>query len=278
MEEVLPIGSVAALNKELQDLRKQQELATDTTAWQNYQTQIDALTGKVKILKGQIVDPGKIQRGVGASVLGMAIGQEQLNDVESQLNALLPEGGIKIPAKLEINTDSLNGISNSGKQMGESWKAAVNAIQSVGGALTQIEDPAARVAGTVAQAIATIALGYAQATAEASKLGPAGWIAFAATGLATMLTTISSIKSATKGFAEGGIIKGRSMSGDNNIIGVNDGEVILNRAQQGNIVSQMDGGREGTAYRPSYISGEQIYLALNRYTRRTGRGEIVTWK
>lgn len=276
VEEVIPVGSVAALNKELQDLRKQQELATDTTAWQDYQAKIDELTSKVKILKGQIADPGKMQKGVGASVLGMAIGQEQLNNVESQLKALLPEGGIKIPAKLEINTGN---TQQQSKEMAKDWQQAASAIQSVGSAMQQIEDPAVKVAGTVAQAVATIALAYAEASAMAAKTtGPWGWIAFAATGLATMLTTISSIKSATKGFAEGGIINGRSMSGDNNIIGVNDGEVILNRAQQGNIASQLSSERESGAYRPSYISGEQIYLALNRYTRRTGRGEIVTWK
>lgn len=275
VEEVLPVGSVAALNKELQDLRKQQELATDTTAWQDYQTKIDELTSKVKILKGQIADPNKIQKGVGASVLGMAIGQEQLNDVESQLKALLPEGGIKIPAKLEINTGN---TQQQSKEMAKDWQQAASAIQSVGSAMQQIEDPAVKVAGTVAQAVATIALAYAEASVMAAKTGPWGWIAFAATGLATMLTTISSIKSATKGFAEGGIVRGLSKSGDNNIIGVNDSELILNRAQQGIIASQLSSERDSGVYRPSYISGEQIYLALNRYTRRTGRGEIVTWK
>ena len=275
VEEVLPVGSVAALNKELQDLRKQQELATDTTAWQDYQTKIDELTSKVKILKGQIADPNKIQKGVGASVLGIAIGQEQLNDVESQLKALLPEGGIKIPAKLEINTGN---TQQQSKEMAKDWQQAASAIQSVGSAMQQIEDPAVKVAGTVAQAVATIALAYAEASAMAAKTGPWGWIAFAATGLATMLTTISSIKSATKGFSEGGIVRGLSKSGDNNIIGVNDSELILNRAQQGIIASQLSSERDSGVYRPSYISGEQIYLALNRYTRRTGRGEIVTWK
>lgn len=276
VEEVLPVGSVAALNKEIQELRKEQEKVTDITAWQNYQTQIDALTGKVKILKGQIADPNKMQKGGGASVLGLAIGQDELNNVESQLKAMLPKDGIKIPAKIEINTD---GITQQSKEMTKDWQSAANAIQSVGQAMQQIEDPTVRVAGTVAQAIATIALSYAEAMKIAAETtGPWGWIGFAGTGLATMLSTIAAIKSATKGYAEGGQFRGKSMSGDNNIIGINDGEVILNRAQQGNIASQLDGGREGAAYRPSYISGEQIYLALNRYTRRTGRGEIVTWR
>jgi methyl-accepting chemotaxis protein len=37
VEEILPVGSVAALNKELSDLRKQQEVATDTAGWRAQQ-------------------------------------------------------------------------------------------------------------------------------------------------------------------------------------------------------------------------------------------------
>lgn len=276
VEEVLPVGSVAALNKEIQELRKEQEKVTDITAWQEYQTQIDALTGKVKILKGQIADPNKIQKGGGTSVLGLAIGQDELSNVEKQLADMLPKDGIKIPAKIDLKTDN---ITQQSKEMTNDWKQAASAIQSVGQAMQSIEDPVTKVSGTVAQAIATIALSYAEAMKVAAETtGPWGWIGLAGTGLATMLSTISAIKSAVKGYAEGGRFRGKSMSGDNNIIGINDGEVILNRAQQGNIASQLDGGREGGSYRPSYISGEQIYLALNRYTRRTGRGEIVTWR
>ena len=49
-----PAGSVAALNKELADLRKKQELATDTTTWTNYQKKIDETTAKIALLKGEI--------------------------------------------------------------------------------------------------------------------------------------------------------------------------------------------------------------------------------
>ena len=60
---------------------------------------------------------------------------------------------------------------------------------------------------------------------------------------------------------------------------LNAGEVVLNRAQQGAIASQLsENGGGGGGYVPSSISGEQIFIAMNRYTRRTGKGEIVTWK
>ena len=145
--------------------------------------------------------------------------------------------------------------------------------------MSQIEDPAAKVVGTVAQSIASIALGFAQATAADSKLGVFGWVAAVATGLATMVSTISAIHSAT-GYADGGIIKGNSFSGDNimangGAIGLNAGELVLNRAQQGNLAAQLEGGGMQNMMLETTLRGEDIRIALNNNGRRTGRGEIV---
>ena len=94
-----------------------------------------------------------------------------------------------------------------------------------------------------------------------------------------MISTISAIKSATAGsYAEGGIIPGNHYSGDQQWAQVNAGELILNRSQQNTIAAQLQDTERGGGYTPSHISGEQIYIALNRYTRRTGKGELVTWR
>jgi len=94
-------------------------------------------------------------------------------------------------------------------------------------------------------------------------------------------------------FAQGGLIgraaggmmiPGNSMSGDRlrlpvdggrGMIGVNSGELILNRAQQGVIASQLEGGI-GAMQLSAIITGEQLRLVLNNNGRRTGRGEYVT--
>ena len=137
-------------------------------------------------------------------------------------------------------------------------------------------------AGLIATAIGNIALSFAQAAASpaTTSTGVWGWIAAAAAGTATMVGTIAAIKSATKGtYAEGGIVKGNTYSGDQIYGGafVNAGELVLNRAQTSSIAGQLQGSGGGNMS-PSWITGEQIYVAMNRYTRRTGRGEIVTWK
>lgn len=90
-----------------------------------------------------------------------------------------------------------------------------------------------------------------------------------------MMAMIASIHSAT-GFSHGGIVDGNSFSGDNVPIMANAGEVVLTKAMQSNLANQLDGaGLQGLG--PSSVSGEQIYVVLNRYTRRSGKGELVTW-
>lgn len=59
---------------------------------------------------------------------------------------------------------------------------------------------------------------------------------------------------------------------------VSSGELILNKAQQGNLASQLEGGALGNLRLTATISGEQIRLALNNNGRRTGRGEMITAK
>ena len=112
------------------------------------------------------------------------------------------------------------------------------------------------------------------------------------TGISTLLLAISATEKVQTVtdlipiFANGGAIRaasgfrvpGNTYSMDQVPAMLNSGEVVLNRAQAGNIASQLNDGNTRGGYQPSHISGEQIYLAMNRYLMRTGRGEIVTWK
>ena len=139
--------------------------------------------------------------------------------------------------------------------------------------MQQIEDPSAKVAGIIAQAIANIALTFA--TSLKGTVTPWDWIAAAISGTATMIGTISAIKSATKGgFANGGIVPGNSFSGDNlhtSDYGINSGELILNRSQQNVIASQLQGGAAQNMRLEALISGESLRMVLaNNASRRGG--------
>jgi hypothetical protein len=74
--------------------------------------------------------------------------------------------------------------------------------------------------------------------------------------------------------ANGLMVPGNNYSGDRIPVLVNSGELILNRAQQGNIASQLQGGAQNLNL-DAVITGEQIRLVLNNNGRRTGRGEYV---
>ena len=183
------------------------------------------------------------------------------------------------PIKLDFNT---GGLSSEAKKAEKSWQGAATAVAAVGSAIQNIEDPAAKIIGTVAQAIATVALGYAQATAEASKLGPWAWIAFAATGLATMVSTIATIHSAT-GYAKGGIVEGNSYSGDNmmfggdGLYGLNAGELVLTKAQQSSLAQSLTGNGGNNVRVHGVLRGKDIFIAAENWSKSVGKGELVTW-
>ena len=209
------------------------------------------------------------------------INEDAWQEFIDKLNEKIENEDLKLV--FDVDSKSIETVAKQqqkdAKAMAKDWQAAGTAIQAVGNAMQQIEDPAAKVLGTIAQAVATMALSYAQAAASPAVTSTGwGWIAFAATGVATMLSSIAAIKNATSGFANGGIVPGNSFSGDNlrtSDYGINSGELILNKAQQNNLAMALE-NRGGVGESQPYILGEQIYLGLQAYLMRSGMGEMVT--
>lgn len=109
------------------------------------------------------------------------------------------------------------------------------------------------------------------------------------TSIMTIVEAIEMISSATSFipfFNNGGLIPhaangyfvpGTHYSNDVTPIMANAGELILNKAEQGNIASMLqDGEQQGGGNRQPYVSGEQIYIGLNNYLLRSGKGELLT--
>ena len=205
-------------------------------------------------------------------------------ELQEEINAKLAEMGVD-PIKINVKTGGIEKTKKDTEGINKSLGTAAQAAQAIGSALNQVENPAAKVLGIIAQAIATIAQGMASALASKSttSTGIWGWVAAAAAGVATMVSTISAIHSAT-GYAEGGIIKGNHNSGDllmgsvnGTPVGLNSGELILNRAQQYSIANALDGGMQNL-HLTATLRGEDLRLSMNANGRRTGRGEYVTTK
>jgi hypothetical protein len=104
------------------------------------------------------------------------------------------------------------------------------------------------------------------------------------TGAISALTLAMSTNTATNfipffahggvaGRAANGFVGGNNYSGDMLPIAVNSGELILNRAQQGNLASQLSGMGLGAIEVYGRISGEDIILSSRRRNNRMVRSE-----
>jgi len=171
-------------------------------------------------------------------------------------------------------------MNDSAKESKMAFGLAANAASALGSALAGIDDPGARAAGIVLQSIASIAMGFAAASASPAVTGTGwGWLAFLGAGLAALATTISTVHQLT-GYAEGGIVKGNSYSGDNIYGGpdamVNAGELVLTRAQQSTLASQLQGNGINGMNISGRIKGTDIILSVDRSLQLQGK-QLLTW-
>jgi hypothetical protein len=73
-------------------------------------------------------------------------------------------------------------------------------------------------------------------------------------------------------FSGGGVVGGTSYKGDRLLAAVNSGEMILNGYQQKQLLDIISsGGGGGVQNISAVVRGEDMYLALSNYKRRTRR-------
>ena len=206
--------------------------------------------------------------------------------LQDEINAKLKEMNLP-PIKINFETGGLENVNKDVDALKKTISTTARVVGTIGMAFNAIQDPAAKVAATVAQAIANVALAYSDAMAKdtVSKFNLWAFIPAAAAATIQMASTIASIHSAT-GYAEGGMIKGNSYSGDkigglvdgSQFVGLNAGELVLNASQQSMLAGNLqNSGISGMNLR-AVLRGEDVILMLDRTGQRKGYGELAFFK
>lgn len=192
------------------------------------------------------------------SIQKMTSGMSQVSSGLTQLGIKLPEGVNKLVSSMQGVTSIIQGVQT---------------LLSVFGSSTMSVEIASQNANTSALMANTSALiaNSASNNTDAVVEGVKGVMSIFSGGAA------GKHNGGIVHAATGAIVPGHHFSGDNVPALLDSGELVLNRAQQGNLASQLEGGGSETTtpLRP-YVSGQDVFLGTNNYLRGAGLGEIVT--
>ena len=276
------LSSIGSLTQDITSRRN--ESAIGSAEFNNLSANLVDITSLNSIINASLenginIDPAVTQSIMQQIVSGTDIDDSVWTDLENTINTHLAELGLD-PIKFDFKTGNLK---KEAKGVEEGFESAAGAIQAVGSAMSQVEDPAVKVMGIVAEAIATIALTFAKSLK--GTITPWDWIAAAAAGTSTMIGVISAIHSST-GYANGGMIKGNTYSGDQlmaqgpdgGLIGLNAGEIVLNKAAQGNLASQLNDNSNATPRLMAEVSAEQIRFVIRNNRRRENISETALFR
>ena len=140
-------------------------------------------------------------------------------------------------------------------------QSLITVVQSVQ-TIISLFSTASQTANTAAVTASTVAT-TALTSAMWANVGTS-WIPFAHGGIA--------------GHAANGFIGGNNYSGDMLPIAVNSGELILNRAQQGNLASQLSGMGMSAMRLSCKVNAKDMEFILNHQASDTSRGRYLTSK
>lgn len=159
-------------------------------------------------------------------------------------------------------------FQNMGVELPEGLTKTISVIQSLITVVQSVQtiislfSTASQTANTAAVTASTVAT-TALTSAMWANVGTS-WIPFAHGGIA--------------GHAVNGFIGGNNYSGDMLPIAVNSGELILNRAQQGNLASQLSGMGMSAMRLSCKVSAKEMEFILNHQASDTSRGRYLTSK
>ena len=252
--------TIGAYEKEIAKLKKDEKFVASTEEWDKLQHRIGELTIKVKELKGELKTvPASISDGINAATDAQNKKiQDRLNDPNTVSKGMADlivrmekdrqKGDKKEDKKLTDGLSALasgfggiqSGFQQLGIDLGSGFNDVVNGIQGITSILTAIQS------------------------------------------IVTAIEIVSSVPFFSNGgvvhAASGFMVPGNNFSGDLVPAFLNSGEMVLNKFQQQALAGTLENGGMDKMRLEAVVKGEQIHLVQNRFLKRTGQGEIVTWR
>lgn len=227
-------GSIAEINQRLTAAREEMNLATDEAAR-------EVARKLVMALEEELARAQTFRRASGIEPIGNLPGLQGV--------------GLK-PLTLDPSViRGKDGEADANKDLAESGETAAEGIMLVSDTLQQL----GIMSNVADEGLRTTMRVVGQFLGMIGRFigGPVG-------------RGISAVGSLVGSFSGGGIVGGTSYTGDRLTARVNSGEMILNATQQRSLFQMLNGGGS-TGGGSSVVRGEDIYLALRNYGRRTGK-------
>lgn len=257
--------SIGGYEKQIKELRATEKDVTTTKEWEALQHKIGELTIKVKELKGELKTvPASISDATNKAT------DEQNKKIQDRMND--PETVSRGVAAIVKDIENKNKKDDK-----EDKKYLADGLGKLASGLGGIES-------------GFKSLGIDLGDGFDKVVGGLQGVSSILMGIQTIVTAIQVISSADAiiPFANGGIVPhaangyfvpGNSFSGDTTPIMANAGELVLNESQQGVLASRLsDVGGMRNIQITGHIEGEAIALSVDRFGKRTGKGELAFFK
>lgn len=187
------LGSIDWYEGAIRGLQEQMNATADMGLARELQNRVEMLQSALGELK--------IRIGIDKPDETAAAARELTQRISDDFAAWKEENPLR-PLEFGEDEDALEGMRKGLSKVGKTAQATGQMFGALGEAF---EQPAFNIMGTIAQAVATLALTFANSLKGEPSVWT--WIAGAAAGTATLISTIASIRQATA-FAEGGIVSG----------------------------------------------------------------------
>jgi hypothetical protein len=279
------------INAAISDVKKEMDtIPVGTIKFNLDQTKLVDLTTLKTLIDEQVkngleIDPEATQGLFSKIQLGIDIEDTTWQELIDKINEKLKDLGLD-PIKLDLTTGE-----TSKKGRGREKKNPYIQTDEKGNEKASLAGVMGGIANGMSQMVSGMeSLGVEIPEGIRGAINAIQGVSTILTGIATTVLAIEALSTANlfKLFAHGGVVHaangyvdGNTYSGDQIPAMLNAGEVVLNRGQQGVLAASLQAvgqsGEGGGGGKP-YVSGEMIWLGLNNYLNRSGRGEIVTSK